>query len=278
MSSQTSNPPTIAGPVFASILCGVDGSRPSFEAARQAALLAGPDAALTYAAVTWEQGTGATAMATLNHKHAQDSLRRVRDQARELGVTARIAEYDCADAAHQLIDLAARHDLLVVGIHGHSRAGGIMIGSAATAVLHRSPVPVLVARPPEHGIAFPERILLANDGSSASRAAAAVVAQLATRHGAGIGIVSAYDYGATPQELSAVAAIVKNATGVEPERFGEPGVAHRVATEAARAFGATLLVTGSHGLAGVAAIRSASERIAHAAPCSVLVVRPELSA
>lgn len=278
MSSQISHPPTTAGPVFASILCGVDGSRPSFEAARQAALLAGPDAALTYAAVTWEQGTGATAMATLSHKHAQDSLSRARTQARELGVTARIAEHDCADAAHRLIDLAARHDLLVVGIHGHSRAGGIMIGSAASAVLHRSPVPVLVARPPEHGIAFPERILLANDGSPASRAAAVVAAGLATRHAARIGIVAAYDYSAAPQELSAVAAIVRNATDVEPDRFGEAGVAHRVVTSAARDFGATLIVTGSRGLAGVAAIRSASERIAHAAPCSVLVVRPGLNA
>jgi len=46
----------VPGWVFGSILCGIDGSRPSLEAARQAAILAGSDTALTYAAVTGEQG------------------------------------------------------------------------------------------------------------------------------------------------------------------------------------------------------------------------------
>jgi nucleotide-binding universal stress UspA family protein len=274
MSTQTDIAPTAATPAFASIICGVDGSRPSFEAARQAAVLAGPDTALTYVAASWEQGTGATAMATLSHARAQDCLRRVRDEAHELGAIPQIAESGAADAARRLIELAESHDLLVVGIHGHSRTGGIMIGSTATALLHRSPIPVLVARPPVGGIAFPARILVANDGSAASNTAATIAAQLAVRHGATVGVVSAYDHGATPQALSQVAATVRVVTRTEPVRFGESGPALRVVTAAAREFDASLIVTGSRGLTGVAAIRSASERIAHAAPCSVLVVRP----
>lgn len=278
-----STPPGIrldtAAPVFASILCGVDGSRPSFEAARQAALLAGADAALTYVAVSWEQGTGATAVATLSHQRARQCLRRVRDEARALGAAPKIVECDAKDPASKLIELAAGHNLLVVGIHGHSRAAGIMIGSVASAVLHRSPVPVLVARPAPEGAAFPGRILLANDGSLASRSAASIAARLAVRHDAHIAIVAAYDHAAaTPRELSQVAATVRVEAATEPARFGHDGPAHRVADEAARDFGATLVVTGSRGLAGVAAIGSASERIAHAVPCSVLIVRPGPSA
>ena len=107
MSTQTDIPP-VPGPVFASILCGVDGSRPSLEAARQAAVLAGPDTALTYTALTWEQGTGATAMATLSHKRADAALADARDIARELGAAPAIVGYDAQHPAERLAELAAR--------------------------------------------------------------------------------------------------------------------------------------------------------------------------
>jgi nucleotide-binding universal stress UspA family protein len=273
MSTQTDISPITRPPAFASILCGVDGSRPSLEAARQAAILAGSDTALTYAAVTWEQGKGLTAMATLGHTHAQEALRRVRDEAREIGAVPEIVDYDGHNPAERLIELAANYDLVVVGIHGHSRAGGIVIGSTATALLHRSPVPVLVARPPAGDVAFPERILVANDGTARSQSAAEIAAKLALRHGAAVALVAAYDHGGTPRSLSDVAATVRIVTGVEPVHFGEDGPVVRVVTSAARDFETTLMVTGSRSLTGVAALSSSSERIAHAAPCSVLVVR-----
>jgi nucleotide-binding universal stress UspA family protein len=274
MSTQTDiSPPSKADPAFTSILCGVDGSRPSLEAARQAALLAGSDTALSYVAVTWEQGTGATSVATVGHKRAEAFLRRARDDARELGAVPEIIQCAGRNPAERLIELAHEHDLLVVGIHGHSRAGGIMIGSTATALLHRSPIPVLVARPPAGDIAFPDRILIANDGSARSYEAATFASQIALRHGADVGLVSAYDHGATPVSLSDVAATVRLATQAGPARFGEEGPVPRVVTTAALEFGATLIVTGSRGLTGVAAVGSSSERIAHAAPCSVMVLR-----
>ena len=123
MSTQADSSRITIDPTFGSILCGVDGSRPSFEAARQAALLAGDGAALTYVAVSWEQGVGANAVATLSHKRAQECLKRVRDDARELGVAAEVAEEEAEDPARRLMELAAGHDLLVIGILGHSRRG-----------------------------------------------------------------------------------------------------------------------------------------------------------
>ena len=56
---MSSQPTMHADPTFASIVCGVDGSRPSLEAARQAAQLTEDASALCYVAVSWEQGAGA---------------------------------------------------------------------------------------------------------------------------------------------------------------------------------------------------------------------------
>ncbi|MGH3044966.1 MAG: universal stress protein [Gaiellaceae bacterium] len=49
---------------------------------------------------------------------------------------------------------------------------------------------------------------------------------------------------------------------------------HPVDTLLNAAKSADLLVVGSRGLHGVRALGSVSERVAHKAPCSVLVVRP----
>ena len=279
MSSKTDSSPIAAPRLFASIFCGVDGSRPSREAARQAAVLAGDDAALVYVAVSWEQGVGASAVATVSHKHAQDSLRQVRDDARALGVrTPTLVEEESDDPARRLMELVGEHDLLVLGMRGHSRAGGIMVGSAASAALHRSPVPVLVARRPPEGVDFPSRILLASDGTALSDAAAAHTAQLATRFDAHVAIIAAGEHEAPARRgVSKHAAEIMAVTGVEPVVLGEPVPPHRAVAAAARDFEASLIVTGSRGLKGVAAVKSVSERIAHAAPCSVLVIRPQRS-
>jgi nucleotide-binding universal stress UspA family protein len=275
MSSQTDRPSIAATPTFASIICGVDGSRPSRVAARQAALLADDGASLTYVAVSWEQGVGATAVATLSRKRAQDCLQQVRADAVELGVTPLIVEEQSPDPAGRLMELAAGRDLLVVGIHSHSRAGGIIAGSTASAALHRSPVPVLVARRPPGDVEFPSRILLASDGTPMSDSATELAARLAARHGARVAIVGARDHEAPFRPgLAEHASQIMSATGVEPVIVDEPGPPHHAVAAAARTFGAALVVTGSRGLTGLAALRSVSERTAHAVPCSVLVVRP----
>jgi nucleotide-binding universal stress UspA family protein len=277
--SSTADVPMHAPPTFASIVCGVDGSRPGFEAARQAALLTDEGAALTYVAVSWEQGTGATAMATLSHEHARECLRRARDDARELGVDPALVDEHGDEPARRLMELATGQDLLVVGIRGHSRAGGMMVGSAATAAVHRSPVPVLVARRPPEGVEFPDRIVVASDGTPISDHAVELTARLAARHRAAVAIAGARD-GEAPfrRGLAEHAALIKAATGTEPLMLGEPGPPHRAVAKAASDFGASLVVSGSRGLSGASAVRSVSERIAHAAPCSVLVVRPAAGA
>jgi nucleotide-binding universal stress UspA family protein len=267
--------PRYTAPTFASIVCGVDGSRPGFEAAHQAAILTDEAAALTYVAVSWEQGTGASAVAPLTHDHAHHCLGQARADARALGVEPALLDEHADNPARRLMELADGHDLLVVGTIGHSRPGGIMVGSAATAVAHRSPVPVLVVRQPPDGVEFPKRILVASDGTPLSKAAVEITARLAARHGAIVAIAAVRD-GELPFRPGLVehAAQITVATGGEPVILSEPGPAHRGVVDAARDIGASLVVTGSRGLSGPSALRSVSERIVHSAPCSVLVLRP----
>jgi len=52
------------------------------------------------------------------------------------------------------------------------------------------------------------------------------------------------------------------------------GKPHVAITRAAEELGVSLVVTGSRGRTGVAALRSVSECVGESAPCSVLVVRP----
>jgi nucleotide-binding universal stress UspA family protein len=275
MASQPASTLPQADPAFGSILCGINGSRPSTEAARQAALLADPGSNLTYVSVSWERGSGTAAVATLSHEHARKYLRAARSIAHKLNVDATAVNEHAENAAHRLPELAGAHDLLAIGIHGHSRAGGIAIGNVATAALHRSPVPVLVARRPAKGVTFLDRIVLASDGSALSDPAAELTARIAARHGARVAIVAVRHHDAPyVPGLGYQAKRIAAVTGAEPEMiFRDVGPPHHGVAAAARDFGASLIVTGSRGLTRVASIRSVSERIAHAADCSVLVVR-----
>ena len=271
MNSQTVPTRTHARPTFTSIVCGVDGGTTGRDAALQAALLADEGTALTYVAVSWDQAAGATTA----DNDARDSLCRARDKARALGVHSSVVNEQSYDPAGRLLELAAGHDLLVLESTGHSRARGIMDGSAVTAAVHRSAVPVLVARQPPEGVAFPARIILASDGTPASDAAASLTARIAERHGAHVAIVGARDHDAPFRPgLVEHATLIAEATGTEPLILDHGGPPHDAVAAAARDFGSSLIVTGSRGLTGVSALRSVSERLAHTAPCSVLVVRP----
>jgi nucleotide-binding universal stress UspA family protein len=261
-------------PVFPSVLCGVDGSRASLEAVRQAATLA-PAGRMHLLAVTWEQGVGANAVAVLSRWRAEEALGRAQRDLHELGIAPSVELVEDLDATGRLLREAMAHDLLALGTHGHSRAGGIMTGSTASAALHRATIPVLIARPLPQPCHLLDRVLLAVDGTEPSFAAARTTAALVKRHAAAVVTLVA----PTTQDRSrrhvtaACAGEILEATGIEPVVLDEAGPSHRAIVRAATEEAATLVVLGSRRLAGAAALRSVSERVAHAAPCSVLVVR-----
>lgn len=262
-------------PPFGRILCGLDGSRSDQLAAEQAITLSAPGTALVFACVRETTGAGASRQARITEERADRALATAVKAAREAGLDAAAEILPGRDPRPVLIDEASRSDLLVVASHGGSRAGGIALGSTASAAVHRATVPVLVARRPPEGVAFPGRILVATDGSSAADRAVELSARIGHRHQAGVLLLSVepQQHG-DPHKIAVEAVDLTAALGVEPTVVRASGHAGDRILETAAAESVALIAIGSRGLSGVRALGSVSERVAHRAHCSVLVARP----
>ncbi len=258
---------------FAHILCAVDGSRGSDVAVEQAITLAGP-AGLTFIAVTDVRGAGAMRMSTLGPQRAEDALARAAAAARDAGVGTSTVLRRADDVRDALLEQASHYDLLVLGTHGAKRRAGVLLGDVAATALHRSPVPLLLARPAPHDRVFPKDLLVATDGSEPTLAVAEAAAVIARRHGAHVTLLHA-GFGAPDirHGLIEQQALLAERTGVEPPILELPGSASNVIAETARELPVSLIVIGSRMLTGVRALGSVSERLGQVAPCSVLVLR-----
>jgi nucleotide-binding universal stress UspA family protein len=258
---------------FEHILCAVDGSRGSEVAVEQALRLAGP-AGVTFIAVTDVRGSGAMHMATLGPERAEEALATAAAAAKAAGVGANTVLRRANDVRDALLEQARHYDLLVLGTHGAKRRAGMLLGDIAATAVHRSPVPVLLARPAPYGRAFPTSVLLATDGSPVTYRAAEAIGEIALRHGAAVSLLHA-GFG-TPEArrgLTEIQAQLAERTGVQPIALELPGGATEVIVETAQTLPASLIVIGSRMLTGIRALGSVSERVAQMAPCSVLVMR-----
>jgi nucleotide-binding universal stress UspA family protein len=271
---------------FPIVLAGVDGTRAGFEAARQAAALVDPDGRLLLVAVEdgWDALAGRWAGVrwarwddevdwTLEGK--TNELRARIDASLQFAVehvrtTAEVeADRVPGRSFETLVELASREGaaLLAVGSHGGSRARGIVMGQTATTIAHRATCSVLIARPPFDPASFPGGVVVGYDGSPQSELALDVAADLAVRHPqAPVRVVTCRP---VPPGLAIEAAAQRAPAhfAFEHERL----LADDGLVEAAEA--ADLLVVGSRGLQGVRALGSTSERVAHRAASSVLIVR-----
>ena len=151
-----------------------------------------------------------------------------------------------------------------MGGRKHSRTLGSLLGSIATATVHRASVPVLVAHPAPGPAPFRQEILLATG----------VAVRLATRHVAPVAIAACGTAAIARHHVAEVATTIQAATGVEPVMLSGSGSVPEAFVAAANVNGAAVIVIGSRGRSGLAAVGSVSERVAHPAPCSILVVRP----
>jgi nucleotide-binding universal stress UspA family protein len=255
--------------LFKRVLVGVDRSPASAEAARQAALLTDPEGTLTVlAAWTVPPPTLGVVSPDLSRELDADVYREAAEGAVE---DAKTALKPLASARTKVVrgfawnelvkEIEQEHDtLVVVGSHGQGRMHGILIGSTATEVVHKAPCSVLVARAGER---FPRRILVGVDGSPESVAAHAVARQVADRFGSELWPLVAH--GGKGVDKDAVAAVIDYDHEDVPD---EP-----VQALVAASTDADLLVIGSRGLHGFKALGSVSERVAHQAHCSTLIVR-----
>ena len=156
-------------------------------------------------------------------------------------------------------------DLLAVGSHGGRRLAGIALGGTATELLHAAPCSVLVARPPFDPGAFPSRLVAGVDGSASSLSALDVARTIARAGGA-------------RAQASVIAARGSGIDDAVLERLALPlpvdyRDARPVEALVAESAAVNLVVLGARGLSGGRALGSVSERVAHRAESSVLVVR-----
>lgn len=259
---------------FEAVVCGVDSSPQSLEAIRQAVAMADEGARL-WAVSVWDPGLAmhagihASTVAAELREEAASSLREAR---RELPAVdpVLIRGGDVAGLLAAATNLQA--DLLCVGSHGTSRPAGVMFGSVATAMVHYAPCCVLVARPADQEPTQPV-ILHAGDGSADSLDAARVAGRIAGRLGASVVTLNVGEGLDRDAAIAAEAAALIEAGGPEPVVRLEAGSPHRRIVEVAGELDASLVVVGSRGRTGLKALGSVSERVAHRASCSVLVVR-----
>jgi len=270
---SVANTPLAATRVFEHVLVGVDRSPESREAARQAASLVEPDGRLSLLAA-WSLApltvglAGPMQVPDADEAEFRGSFESALLDAESvvsetLNGTSRDSAVVRGTGSAELLAMARERDvsLLAVGSHGWSRPRGILMGSTATEVVHRSPCSVLVARPPRAWP--PHRIVVGVDGSPESAAAYAAACRVADRYGSELWPVVAH--GGKGVDRQAVEAII----GYRHEDL--PDEPLRALTAAAA--DADLVVVGSRGLHGPRALGSVSERLAHRARCSTLIVR-----
>jgi nucleotide-binding universal stress UspA family protein len=255
--------------VFSRVLVGIDRSEESREAARQAAILVDGELTLLASydvapAIVGGTGTHVPAYMDedLQREAATGSLRRARNDVATASPTGKIVR---GRAATALISEAEREQdtLLVVGSHRLGRLAGFVIGSTATEIIHKAPCSVLVARKRNESDGFPNKVVVGVDGSPESAAAYAVARRLSERFNTELSPVVAA--GGKSVDWRLVDLIIDGRREESPD---EP-----VATLVGAAEDADLLVVGSRGLHGLKALGSVSERVAHQAHSSVLVVR-----
>jgi nucleotide-binding universal stress UspA family protein len=269
MSTTTSFPAAPADSrhsIFSRVLVGVDGSAEAREAARQAAVLAENPPTLLAAWDVSPPIVGATGPAVpvyydedVQRDAAEAALAKTRHELGSHG-EAKIGRGCTWDVLLAEVG-RERHTLAAVGSHGQGRTRGIVFGSTATELVHKAPCSVLVARKAEDD--FPRSIVVGLDGSPESAAAYAAAYALARRFGARLWPVVAR--GGKPVDERLLAMIVDHRHEDSPD--------HPVRALVAAGADADLVVVGSRGLHGLESLGSVSERVAHEAPCSVLVVR-----
>lgn len=256
-----------------SIVCGIDGSPAALEGARQAAALAGADASVELIAVV-NDPFDVDPRAGINDRTAAAALSEAADAVAAIGayVVTRKVPSQGRFVWDKLLEVAGHADLLVVGRHRRLRIPRLSRGETTTNIVKRAAAPVLVAAAPPAGRSFPGRILVAAAGPGHPEDAVRVAAVLADRAESDVVVLRASRVeAAVAPAVAAAMAELRGAVGPPTEVVAE-GPAPHVIVDWAEHERASLVVTGRRATTPVSLLRSVSTRVAHAAPCSVLVV------
>jgi nucleotide-binding universal stress UspA family protein len=250
--------------VFERVVCGIDGSPESLEALRQVERLRPETGELHLVAVAELRlavhgGFAAPRIYDEIARAAESALAQAAEHCE--AASARLAEGEPARVLRQEID-RVQATAVALGNHHRSRGAGILMGNTATTLLHEAPCSVLLARPPAASLDFPSSIVVGVDGSDAAGKAYDVARELGERVGVPVRALAAS--GGKDVDLEVLRRI--SALGWNERKPANALVDASRETD--------LLVVGSRGLHGLSALGSVSERVAHRAASSVLVVRP----
>jgi nucleotide-binding universal stress UspA family protein len=266
--------------VFDDVLCAVDGTRGGYEGVRQAASLLGPGGRLKILAVAGGRpvdGRSALTQAAI----APQRARRVLDYAARLangaGVQAEIELDERGPVPRLVLEHAREHRLLALGAPAMSRLAHLLIGGVATGAAHALPASLLVARRPPAGAESLKRIIVASDALQPSERLVDFAMSLALERDAELLVLHAAraESRFQPTRIANQAARVAGALGERGRMEVEHGGATEVIVRKAGRERASLVVLSSRRVGGLRALGSVSERVVHAAPCSVLVMRPD---
>lgn len=301
--------------IFSRILVGVDGSDASGLAVTLGARLAHEHGGtlLVASAIDWipiiAEAEAASAM--IDAGPLIEGLRQNADAIlTEAAATAKRFDVDAqrtvleGDAEGCLLQFANDSDvrLIVMGTHGRSGIGRLLLGSTTEAVLRRSTIPVLIVRP---GTVLAdttrrcfERVLVAIDDSDPSDAAVETAIDLPLEDRRELIFTTDIDARETVGARNSSSVAVRNHLleqshelvtravglahehGVRAVRDVREGPVVQSITAAATEQGADLLIVGSHGRRGIRrfVLGSVAESIVRSAPIPVMVVRRPVSA
>ncbi len=265
-----------SGTPFADALCAVDGTRRSFAAVEQAAILAGPRGQLTLLAVTAVEGEGVNQRAAISPERAQRELERAASIAQAAGVPCTSVIEPQGPPSQRVLERACGHDLLALGASSMSWLGNRFIESVADAALGSLTVPLLVAHALPHAERrFLERILVASDGMDGSDRMVELAARLAREHDSHVTLLHAMHAGERPPSIQRQAdRLVAELDGACEVRVEEGAAAEQIVA-VAKQEKSSLVIMNSRRLGGWKAIGSVSRRVVHDAHCSVLLTQPQ---
>lgn len=249
--------------VFERVLCGIDESPQSLEALRQVERLRTRTGSLHLVAVAElslavHGGFAAPGLYDEIASGAEHALARATEQSE--ATSSRLVEGRPAGCLLNEIDRVGA-TAVALGSHGHGRPAGILLGGTATILLHEAPCSVLLARPPSDPKRFPASIVAGVDGSTGARKALEAADELGERLGVPVRALAAS--GGKGVDFDGLRDV--------PDLAWDERKPLDALVDVSRS--ADLVVLGSRGLHGLAALGSVSERVAHRAACSVLVVR-----
>ncbi|HTY97707.1 MAG TPA: universal stress protein [Solirubrobacteraceae bacterium] len=266
------------GVTFANALCAIDGSAESLLAVAKAGALVGPGGHLTLLIATSFRHDGEIRSPAIQPWRASEIVEGARQAANDARVSATVEVDPDGAPGEAILRWSAGHDLLALGAAASASWFGAVFMDSVTAVAEEElSTSLLVAR--GEGAA-PRRIVIASDGLDGSDGLVELGAALAAQHDADVTLVHVLgpESRAHPHRMEGQAAQLALARPGRSEARIELGTPRNVIVEVAGEARADLVVMSSRRLSGLRTVGSVSRPVVAHAPCSVLLVPPELLA